>query len=231
MYPAFGLMLFHMDNPKPPRAGFVLAGGKSSRMGANVDKVFLEFRGRTLLDRALDTARSVCAVVSIVGDPAKFAHYLTAEHAESKDADSQAPTAVPDIFPNCGPLGGIHAALAQSSAEQNLMLAVDMPLVSKELLEFLFKTAEANESIVTVPRVGKGLQPLCAIYRRQFAAAAEIALREGKYKIDAVFGGVSIRVIEAGELSDAGFTEEIFFNVNTPHDRLMAEQVCKVPKR
>jgi len=192
--------------------GFVLAGGKSSRMGAGTDKdedkVFLEFGGQTLLDRALSVMGTVCDRVAIVGDPAKFTKYESI---------------VADIFPGCGPLAGIHAALLHSSVELNLMLAVDMPFVSRELLALLFAAAEESDAIVTVPRSGKGLQPLCAVYRRDFLPVAEQALRAGKYKIDAVFSSVSVRVIEEGELEAAGFSERSFFNVNTPQDRVAAE--------
>jgi molybdopterin-guanine dinucleotide biosynthesis protein A len=52
---------------------------------------------------------------------------------------------------------------------------------------------------------------------------AEQALRAGKYKVDAAFSGVSVRVIEENELAAAGFSEQNFFNVNTPQDRLAAE--------
>jgi len=195
--------------------GFVLAGGKSSRMGAGPgkDKAFLEFGGQTLLDRALAVMGTVCDRVAIVGDPAKFTNYRSSKY------DS----VVPDIFPGCGPLAGIQAALMHSSAELNLMLALDMPFVSRELLAFLFAAAEGSDAIVTVPRSGKGLQPLCAVYRRDFSTVAEQALRAGKFKIDATFSSVSVRVIEEGELADAGFLEHSFFNVNTPQDRLAAE--------
>lgn len=66
-------MLFHMSTSVQTRAAFILAGGKSSRMGA--DKAFLEFGGRTLLDRALAVTVAVCDRLTIVGDPAKFANY------------------------------------------------------------------------------------------------------------------------------------------------------------
>jgi molybdopterin-guanine dinucleotide biosynthesis protein A len=199
-------MLFHMAETERSRMGFVIAGGKSSRMGT--DKAFLDFAGQTLLDRALTVMGAVCNRVAIVGDPTQFAKYESV---------------VPDIFPGCGPLAGIHAALLHSAAELNLMLAVDMPFVSKELLEFLFGAAGHGNAIITVPRTSKGLQPLCAVYRRDFSTTAEQALRAGKYKIDAAFSGVPVRVLEEAELAVAGFTEQSFFNVNTPQDRVVAE--------
>ena len=205
-------MLFHMSGTEHSRMGFVLAGGKSSRMGINTNKALLDFRGQALLDRALTVMGEVCARVAIVGDPAKFSKYGSV---------------VADIFPGCGPLAGIHAALVHSPAELNLMLAVDMPFVSRELLELLFVTAANTDAIIAVPRTGKGFQPLCAVYRRDFSTAAEQALRAGKYKIDAAFSGTTIQVIEEAELAAAGFSEQSFFNVNTPQDHLMAEDQLK----
>ena len=187
--------------------GFLLAGGKSSRMAA--DKAFLEFQGQTLLQRGLAVVGHVCTRVAIVGDPAQFSDYGSV---------------VADVYSGCGPLAGIHAALVHSSAELNLMLAVDMPFVSAKLLSHSFSEAEESGAVVTVPRTGKGLQPLCAVYRREFASVADRALRAGKYKIDALFAGLSIRIVEEGELEKAGFSERNFFNVNTPEDLCIAEK-------
>jgi len=174
-------------------------------MGEN--KALVEFEGRTLLDRALATLKEACGEVVIVGDPEIYGWYGRV---------------VSDVFPNCGPLGGIHAALSQSPAELNLMLAVDMPFVSAELLRFLFRKAGETNALVTVPRTSRGLQPLCAVYRAVFATIAEKAIRAGNYKIDAAFGGIAIHVVGEPELRAAGFSERDFFNVNTPEDRRTA---------
>lgn len=204
---------------------FLLAGGKSSRMGAN--KAFLDFRGQPLLHRALALLRGACGNVTIVGDPETFASY--------------APV-VTDVFAGCGPLAGIHSALLHSSAELNLMLAVDMPFVSQDLLRFLLgaatestnkdtdkdtgqDTSEETGAVVTVPRTSRGFQPLCAVYRRNFLSTAEQALRAKKYKIDATFANLPLRVVEEPELAAAGFSEKNFFNVNTPEDRRAADKV------
>ena len=63
-----------MDGASTDMAAFILAGGKSTRMGA--DKAFVMLDGRTLLARALELARSVASDVRIVGDAAKFARLL-----------------------------------------------------------------------------------------------------------------------------------------------------------
>jgi molybdenum cofactor guanylyltransferase len=181
-------------------AAFILAGGKSTRMGT--DKAFVEYEGRTLLATALNVARSVTADVRIVGTHQKFSPYAQV---------------VEDIFCECGPLAGIHAALRVSASELNLMLAVDMPFVSGEFLNYLIGQARnASEAMVVVPRSDGRRQPLCCIYRIGFAAVAESALRAGQYRIDRLFEQVPTRVIEQNELESAGFSAAVFRNLNTP---------------
>lgn len=197
------------NNIQRAPAGFLLAGGKSSRMGTN--KAFLDFDGETLLDRGLRVLKAACESMTIVGDPATFANYGFV---------------VADVFQSCGPLGGIHAALVSSSAELNALLAVDMPFVSAELIRFLLAAAENSDAVVTVPRTSKGFQPLCAIYRHGFASNAERALRNGKCKIDASFANVRLRIVEEPELVAAGFSEQNFFNVNTPEDQRAAHDLA-----
>jgi molybdopterin-guanine dinucleotide biosynthesis protein A len=187
-----------MGRELPRAAAFILAGGKSTRMGQ--DKAFVEFEGQTLLARSLELARSASDEVRIVGDAAKFCEF--------------APV-VEDVFRECGPLGGIHAALRASSAELNLMLAVDMPFLSAELLRFLIARARESAAIVTVPQIGERRQPLCAVYRREFADVAENALRAGRYKIDVLFKTQTTQAISESELAAPGFSLEMFRNLNT----------------
>jgi molybdopterin-guanine dinucleotide biosynthesis protein A len=184
----------------PGVTAFILAGGKSSRMGA--DKAFVDFEGRTLLARALGVARELCDDVRIVGSSAKFSEYGPV---------------VEDVFRECGPLGGIHAALRASSNEINLMLAVDMPFVSRSLLRYLVAQARSAAGVhAVVPRCGGKLQPLCAVYRGEFCGPAEAALRAGRNKIGLLLEGVTTRMIEEDELQSGGFACELFRNLNTP---------------
>ncbi len=184
----------------------MLAGGKSTRMGT--DKAFLEWQGQTLLARALKLAESVASSVRIVGDAGKFAPF---GHV------------VEDTYHHCGPLAGIHAALAMSDAELNLVLAVDLPFMESEFLNYLISQAMASHAVVTVPHMAGGRQPLCAVYRARFAAVAESALREGRNKIDPLFAEVETRVIAEAEIRHAGFSELIFQNLNTPEDYAAAK--------
>jgi molybdopterin-guanine dinucleotide biosynthesis protein A len=178
---------------------FILAGGRSTRMGA--DKACVDYDGRPLLARALDLARSLAPDVRIVGSRQKFAQF--------------APV-VEDVFLDRGPLGGIHAALLASPTDLNLVLAVDMPFVSLAFLRYLISQAcDAPEAAAVVSRGDGGWQPLCAIYRREFATAAESALRAGRNRIDRLFDKVRTQVIEQEKWEAAGFSPAIFRNLNT----------------
>ena len=180
---------------------FVLAGGKSSRMGQ--DKAFLSWGQGTLLANAMKLAGNVAASVYIVGDTAKFGGYGSV---------------VEDVYRDRGPLGGIHAALSRSTTELNLMLAVDLPLLKAEFLVYLVVRAQESGATVTVPVTANGSQPLCAVYRREFASVAEQSLREGKNKINPLFARVSTRMVQEQELLEQGFPTGMFRNLNTPEE-------------
>jgi molybdopterin-guanine dinucleotide biosynthesis protein A len=185
---------------------FILAGGKSTRMGS--DKAFLEVEGEILLSRVLKLANAVTRGVRIVGDPKNFAAYGPV---------------IEDVYRDRGPLGGIHAALRSSPAELNLMLAVDLPFLESRFLEYLILQAQESGAVVTVPRMGGRWQPLCAVYRRVFLEVVERSLNEGKNKIDSLFPSVQTRVVDEAELIRAGFTVEKFRNLNTPEELEIAK--------
>src|SRR5437879_7799138 len=108
-----------------PIAGFVLAGGKSSRMGQ--DKASLRLEGHSLLDIACRKLLAITSEVFIVGGRKQFGT-----------------EAIEDIFADRGPLGGIHAALALGHAELNLVMAVDLPFVEAQSVGYLALVAQAS---------------------------------------------------------------------------------------
>lgn len=173
------------------------------------DKAFLEFNGRTLLANALELGRTVAEQAWIVGDPTKFA---------------KCGTVIEDIYPGRGPLGGIHAALKSSDTELNLMIGVDLPLLEARFLRYLIECAVQSGAVVTVPRVGRHFEPLCAAYGKELLLPAEQALIAGRNKIDALFESVRIRIVEDEELAQHHFSSEMFRNVNTPEDWKLAQE-------
>jgi molybdopterin-guanine dinucleotide biosynthesis protein A len=180
---------------------FVLAGGKSTRMGS--DKAFLPWGDGTLLSHVLKLVAGVTPRARIVGDARKFAAFGAV---------------IEDIYRDHGPLGGIHAALSSTTTGLNLMLAVDSPLIEAQFLQFMIGLARGTDAVATLPRADGLLQPLCAVYRREFLQPAEQALQAGRNKIDTLFSTVSTRVIENDELVRVGFSAAMFRNLNTPEE-------------
>jgi len=187
--------------PVNPVAAFVVAGGKSTRMGA--DKAFLELGGQTLLARALALSASVCGEVRIAGDRQRFFSFARV---------------VEDIYPGRGPLAAIQAALVAGIAQLNLMLAVDLPFMEPRFLSYLLAESSRTGALVTVPRIGGKWQPLCAVYRPEFSALAEESLRKRKNRVDALFERTETRIIGDQEFTHAGFSPLIFRNLNTPEE-------------
>jgi molybdopterin-guanine dinucleotide biosynthesis protein A len=115
-------------------------------------------------------------------------------------------------------LGGIHAALTNSIADWNLILAVDLPFIPAQFLKYLMARAESSGATVTVPSVGEYFQPLCAVYCKPFLSVANRALSEGKNKIDHLFREVSLCVVSEEDIAVNGFDASIFRNPNTPEE-------------
>jgi len=190
-----------MSVPSHPVTGFVLAGGKSSRMGA--DKAELSLDGRTLLEHALATVRAVCGDALIIGSRARYGSFGPGYE---------------DIVPQCGPLSGVHSALTHSQTEWNLIIAVDTPFLKPEFLRYLIQLASAVSNTVVAPKIGGIVQPLCAVYSGKFLPIAEAALKAGKYKLEPLFPRDNTLVVHEEELKQFAFTAEMFENLNTPED-------------
>lgn len=202
-----------MDLSKSNFEGFVLAGGKSSRMGA--DKAFLKFDGETFLERAARALSPICRervkVVINQNQKAKF--------------EKKFPSVdfVFDVFPQRGALGGIHAALKNSGSVRAIMLACDLPFVTVEAIEILAKIAlSAPENIAAVvPKQFDGrIQPLCAVYcvKDCLPEIEKLLNSEDAPSVRDFLKTVPTRLVEADELSLAGKSEFLFYNVNHPSD-------------
>ncbi|MDQ2898986.1 MAG: molybdenum cofactor guanylyltransferase [Acidobacteriota bacterium] len=182
------------------RAGFVLVGGKSSRMGQN--KAFLRIGESSLLDRATSAVRAAAGNVSLLGDPEIYGHLGFA--------------VIPDEIADAGPLAGICSAL-RTGADWNLVAACDMPTLSVELLRALFEEAEANDPNCVIPQSSSGrLEPLCAVYHKRCLAPIHEALERGVRKVTQALEG--LRIQRAAAFENPAFENPAFENLNTPQD-------------
>jgi molybdopterin-guanine dinucleotide biosynthesis protein A len=132
----------------------VLAGGASRRLGGT-DKLSLEVGGRTLLDRVLD-ACSGARTVAAVGPRRPTRGEVSWCREEP---------------PGGGPVAAIAAGLARSSAPVVVVLAGDLPFVTRPLVDRLVEAVSDGDGAVLVD-AGEHRQPLAGAYRRAALLAA-----------------------------------------------------------
>jgi molybdopterin-guanine dinucleotide biosynthesis protein A len=178
------------------RAGFVLVGGRSSRMGR--DKALLPFRGRTLAEHIADQVLIATGQVSLIGNHAIYS-YLGFPVIE-------------DQYAGCGPLSGIQAAVTHSAAEWNFVCACDLPDITSEFIDALLQRAEQSATDAVIPVGPAGLpEPLCAAYHQRCGAAITQALSQDVRK---VMDGLASLDLDLWHVPDSQY----FHNLNTLQD-------------
>lgn len=195
-----------------PISGFILVGGKSSRMGE--DKALLQIDGQTLLARSIALLRPLCESVCLIGSGARYSQLgLDVEILE-------------DRVEPCGPLGGILTGLLNSTPEYALFLACDLPLMTEKFLHYLAGAAltEKPDVVVPVNRSGE-YEPLCAVYSRKCIPWIESARARHQMKISDFYPLVErLRVIGTGEILHFSRDFKIFSNLNTPEEFAAARE-------
>jgi molybdenum cofactor guanylyltransferase len=208
--------------------GFVLAGGQSSRMGR--DKALLEFAGRPLIAHAL-------SILQEAGLPAMIAGATAPARAS---LEAFAPV-IEDAAPGLGPLSGICAALAATSARHAVFLPVDLPLLPPSLLDFLLGHARITGNAVTVPAVSGFTQTFPVVLDRAILPALQNELSSGRYGCFSAFqtaaaalgqpvGSLAVELlVQSGQVSDPRGLPPVrwFLNLNTPDDLSQAEAILE----
>lgn len=182
--------------------GFVVAGGRSTRMGR--DKALLPWGATTLLGHAAARLREVCDEVRLLSG------------SRERYAEQGLPVDV-DVVAEAGALGGLLTGLQRLAPEApGLFLAVDLPLVPVELLSHLLERSADADAVV--PLSPGGPEPLCAVYRGSCRAAVERRILAGDLKMTSFWPEVSVRRLEVRELAAFGDPSRVFRNLNAPED-------------
>ncbi len=177
-------------------------------MGRN--KALLEYSGKMLIELVLAAARRACNQVMIIANDGQPFSRLGVE-------------VYPDIYDDCGPLGGIHSGLSRSHTEFNLLLSCDLPLIEAELLLWLLEQAGGYDLVL--PRTSDGqYHPLCAVYARRCLPAIEQRLVGRALKLADFYLSPELRVKVVTEAELPAISRALA-NINTPEEysRLLAE--------
>jgi molybdopterin-guanine dinucleotide biosynthesis protein A len=175
----------------------LLAGGESRRMGT--DKATFFFRGRPLWQNQLELLRKL--------KPAEiFISARTDPQWRPQDV-----TFVGDIPPSRGPLSGLAAAVNRMTANHLLALAIDVPWMSSEYLEFLCAQIDRGRGVL--PKIGDRAEPLAAIYPRESVIETAKALAGTDFSLQSL----TCNLLAVGKLRAIPVTQseqEFFRNIN-----------------
>ena len=187
--------------------GFILTGGKSSRMGT--DKARLRLGSESFTEKIAAALSSVSRSVRLVGGQAQSGVWEI----------------VPDAHKEWGALGGLHAALCACRSEWAAIVACDLPFVTGKLFLRLADLRQNFDAVIPIQADNRP-QPLCALYRPNVClSAVEGLIAAGEHRPRLLLERVSARRVAYAELADLKAAELFFNNVNTPEDYAHARAV------
>jgi molybdopterin-guanine dinucleotide biosynthesis protein A len=184
----------------------ILADGKCARFGTEKSLILVE--NQPLFSRNIQLLSNIFSqVMMVTSKPALIKSYPQIQAAE-------------DIFKQCGPLGGIHAALTNIKTDYAFVFACDMPYLNQELIElqaFSFLSANCD---VFVPKHEQGIEPLHAIYSKNCLSFIAGQLERKVCPIREFYSEVDTKYFEV----PLHLTQS-FFNINTLHDYHLIKQM------
>jgi phospholipid/cholesterol/gamma-HCH transport system ATP-binding protein len=181
-------------------AGFVLVGGRSTRMGR--DKALLPMGKVTLLDHVAQSVEQAAGNITLIGPTERY--------------ETLSYRVVPDQIQDRGPLGGVFTALSDTDADWNLIVACDMPGLTVEFLQNLVHLAESSAADCIIPETPHGLEPLCAVYHRRCRELAMAALNRNILKMQEFVSTLRLQIVSVADAA-------VLKNIKTPEDYSSAQ--------
>ena len=198
----------------------ILAGGSSSRL--NSDKGTVELAGKPLLKYIVDAVEGLVDEIVVVASSKERADVY------SKIVSSSKACFIVDDYDSNGPLVGALTGFKAANGEYSLLLPVDTPFVSREVLSLLFELCVGKAA--TVPRwTNNEIEPLHAVYRTKEALkAAEEAFAQSEKDMQAMVNRLrGVRYISTLVIEQLDPDLRTFFNVNTALDLKKASAMIK----
>jgi len=185
-------------NREKELTGFILAGGKSSRMG--FDKAFLLVGNKPLLQNMIDVIEPFCESLAISGQNSDYADFQL--------------ELVPDVFPESGPISGLYSVLQYSSTDWNLVVGVDLPFLDEELISYLISNIGDYDCVI--PKHMNGVEPLVGVYHRRILPVIETQIGNGKLKMTKLLSEINTCYVDCNHLIEKN--PKLFHNINSLED-------------
>ena len=180
---------------------FVLAGGKSRRMGT--DKGLVLFQGIPMIRHILNLLDELQLTTSIISSNPDYLQFGKPVYS--------------DVIPDKGPMGGLYTAMENSKATLILLLACDMPSINKEGIESLLKSAKSDKVIAATN--GKQISPLFGCYPRSMKEEVKKAILADNLKMQDFVMSQPHILLDLKALKNS----EVLENINTREELNIAE--------
>ena len=205
-------------NKMPALSLLILAGGKSSRM--KKDKSQLPWQDSTTLTHMLTNSyvypfeRTVISANRII-EPQELPDFIrkktkqrehTAEYIHL--SNKRRLSVVSDLYTDCGPLGGMEAAMRLYPSDCWLILAVDLPFYDFSRLPALL-AADTPEYDAVIPVINGRENPLAALYKGRVYEKIRTALADGDYRVRKIYNK------KAAFIDETPYARH-YLNMNTP---------------
>lgn len=196
------------------RIGILLAGGESRRFGQ--PKAFALFKGKPLYAHVFEALQPFMDQLVVVSHPTLVDRFLEDPRLHAVIRDDER-------YIGKGPLAGLYTVMAQEEADEFFLFPCDTPLVNCDLVQWLINLGETHpDSNGIVPVVGRRLQPLFGLYRKDCLPYLEDLLQSNLLKVKALIDLANLLKVPADDLPSS-----LFVNVNTQDELNAIESQIK----
>lgn len=177
---------------------YILAGGKSSRMGS--DKGLVKITGKPMIQYLIES-------IGILPYPLR----IIAHDPAYRQFDLKV---IEDTIPEKGPLGGLLTALTNAKGNNVCLLSCDMPFLNAETLNTLI--TQSKENYITVSKLKDRTLPFPGVYPASLISAVEEHVVTDKLKLQSFIQEKPHQFFALDERFKLSPIE--FININKPTD-------------
>ncbi len=178
--------------------GYILAGGKSSRMGT--DKGFLVLNGKAIVQHVIEQIQPALDKVIIVSDNPHYQKFGL--------------EIIGDLIKNIGPAGGIYSALNHASSNQIFIVSCDVPFINSAAVNFMIEASKQSQ--ITLPQHENKIEPLFGIYSKQCLPQWKKNIQQGIIKLQSLVSQFDLLKVNVD--NNTLFDKSFFSNINTKTD-------------
>ena len=178
--------------------GYILAGGKSSRMG--IDKGLILFNGKVIIQHIIEQLQPLVSKLVIVSNNDEYEKFGI--------------EVIADLIKDTGPAAGIYTALSHTNKNLNFIVSCDMPFINTNNIEFIIQNSAHSQ--ITVPVRKEIIEPLFGVYSKDCMTKWAELIQQGIIKLQEMILQFKLNIIKVDH--NVLFNELSFMNINTKND-------------